>query len=287
MIDLPTNAILACNGNVEDQCDYESKPTEPNAALECSAPSPTSEELTESALQRSKELLSQLVQMNLDQPLGIGGEDLNQRPGIDGEDSIETVDAEDNAAGTLCSSIASLRTDDETVRVPKIMMDMLTEMWEELHARKVSEGHAKEMAGLTKSNLPSTMDHCPASSASTQSPKSEISWDGGSTVTGQSSPRILPRSPRPSPRATASPAATPRTIPRSPLPSYQGTASPVVTTQFLSTPCSIAIPLSSSRILHAQRPNLPLAALGLQPASAVRPIAVSQTVTVTTSFVVF
>lgn len=283
IIDLLTNTVLACNGNVEDLCDHESKPPEPTAASECCAPSPTSEELTESALQRSKELLNQLVQMNLDQPLGIGSEDLDQPLGIGGEDCMETADAEGNAAEFLCSSIARLGNDDETVRVPKIMMDMLMEMWEELHAKKIS-GHETEMASLTKSNLPSKTDNCIASSASTQSPKSEISWDDGSTVTGQSSPRIMPRSPLPSSRATVSPAATPRTIPRSPLPSYRATASPVVTPQFLSTPCTIATPPSSGSTLYAQPPNF---ALGLQPASAVRPIAVSRTVTVTTSWVVF
>eukprot|EP00930_Biecheleria_cincta_P096561 TRINITY_DN88392_c0_g1_i1.p1 TRINITY_DN88392_c0_g1~~TRINITY_DN88392_c0_g1_i1.p1 ORF type:complete len:490 (-),score=62.83 TRINITY_DN88392_c0_g1_i1:357-1748(-) len=341
-IDLVTNSVVGCESE-GDQRDHEARLSEPSAvaSAECCAASPTSEQLTESALRRSNELLNQLVQMDLDQQLGSGG-----------DASVKSADSESRATEFLCSSHAWLDSDDDAVRVPKIVMEMLMEMWEELRAQKPS-GHESESSRVKKSNLPSKMDNCLASSASTYSPKSEISSEVGSTLTGLSSPRTIPRSPLHSSRSIASPGgastvtglSSPRKMPCSPLPLFRSTASPLggstvtglssprktpcsplplsrstaspvggstvtglssprtmpcsplpcsrtmdapmVIPRFLSNSCTMASPRSSGNMVHMHPLNLVPTALGPQPASAVRPVAVSQTVTVTTSWVVF
>lgn len=211
---------------------------------ECVA-SPTSNELTDSALMRSQALLEELSSLDLDS--GKDEEtslDLEINPDLE---NLEEADSE-GADFSFDDSIFSASTEDEdSVTVPKEMMKMMLEMWEELRALKRDESNVETKAAAMTSS---------ASTASTRS---------------QSSSSLPPRSRSTyssisvSPLRTATPPATPRRV--------------------FARPCPVAVcsPASQVQVCIQNPAIMPHTSAMCQP---FRSVSMVQTVTVSTSWIV-
>lgn len=114
--------------------------------------SPTSNELTESALLRSEELLQQFSRLNLDADASFAEDLENKAEGLEhaADRPHSMSEGRSPSHGGSQASFASdysfaMPTDDsDTVKVPKVLMKMVVEMWDKLHAKEASN----ELEGL-------------------------------------------------------------------------------------------------------------------------------------------
>eukprot|EP00930_Biecheleria_cincta_P087835 TRINITY_DN77075_c0_g1_i1.p1 TRINITY_DN77075_c0_g1~~TRINITY_DN77075_c0_g1_i1.p1 ORF type:complete len:437 (+),score=75.32 TRINITY_DN77075_c0_g1_i1:131-1441(+) len=274
--------------------------------------SPTSNELTESALLRSEELLQHFSHLDLDDDCC-------------GTDGLENKDADFETSGSSPShgqseaswmfdySFARPKEDSDTVKVPKVLMKMVVEMWDQLHSKEKESFHALEGLASIRSNLKAPVvphDGLSASSPSVRSGSSGPSLCGGyldplSASSGclssasTRSPRSQTASPPggcslvaqpPSSKATLAapqPQCSPMMVTRS-QPGWTSPAVPLcravpfVTSSFVAcapaTGTAVQVSVQSSPPAPACRSSLPVAC---SPGLA-RPVA--QTVTVTTSW---
>lgn len=291
--------------------------------------SPTSNELTESALLRSEELLQQFSHLDLDGNCG-GADDMENKAdgseqAVPGQHAEFEGSSPSNGGGSEASltmsdySFAMPKDASDSVKVPKVLMKMVVEMWDKLHAKESL--HELEGLASIRSNLSCGADEqgakmpvVPHDPLSTSSPSLRSGSSGPSLLGGSLDPlsassgclssastRFSPRSQTASPpggcslvvqpaSCKATPAAaqsSPMIVPRS-QPGWASPAAPVCRAVPCVTSSFVACAPAPGTSVHVSVQNSPPAppcrstlAVACSPGLA-RPVA--QTVTVTTSW---